>query len=226
MKKAKPVKCLLLGESGVGKTACVQRLVETTFDNMYTASVGVDFKIKEIPIGDEVVRIELWDTAGQERFRSITKTYYRGSDAAVVMFSLTDKNSFDRIAYWLNEMQDLQKRPIVVLAGNKCDLTSERSVFAEEVTAAFPDLKYFETSAESGKNITEVFQCLAQTYVDLLHKPLEAKKMRESFLVRSSSSKSLSIEEIDNIPAAPVPLVNADEPVLLSSSLKKKKKCC
>lgn len=116
-------------------------------------------------------------TAGQERFRSITQTYYRGCQAALIVFDLTDTTSFLRVcdseltvantqtSYWLNEMEKEADKPIIVIVGNKCDLTDARTVNEEEIRSSYGNNKYFECSAQSGKNIEQVFYEIAKEYL-------------------------------------------------------------
>ncbi|EMS10955.1 small GTPase EhRabX19, putative [Entamoeba histolytica HM-3:IMSS] len=158
-------KILLIGESGVGKTAMLQRLTQGTFDGIYTASVGVDLKTKIVEINGEEVIMEIWDAAGQERFRSVTQSYYRGTHAAVIVFDLTDKTSFEMVGYWLSEMEKDNNRPIIALVGNKSDLSNARTVPIEVIRATYPSLRYFECSAVNGKNIEEIFVFIAQQFI-------------------------------------------------------------
>ena len=123
--------------------------------------------MKSINIGDKSIKLQLWDTAGTEKFRSITTGYYRGADAAFVVFDLTSKPSFKNLNEWIESYYkysnpDVEKN--VVLIGNKCDLVEERKVTQEEIETFIKDnnIIYFETSAKDGKNIDESFYHIAE----------------------------------------------------------------
>lgn len=91
-------KVIVIGDSGVGKTNLILRFSDKNFNSNYVATIGVDFKIKTINIGDKRVRLQLWDTAGQERFRTITETYYKGAHGIVLTYSIDDRKSFENIS--------------------------------------------------------------------------------------------------------------------------------
>ena len=95
-------KIILIGSSGVGKSSILQRYIQKTFNDSYTSTIGVDFFMKTINIGEKSIKLQLWDTAGTEKFRSITTGYYRGADAAFVVFDLSSKSSFKTIDEWID----------------------------------------------------------------------------------------------------------------------------
>ena len=115
---------------------------------------------KYVPIKNYNIRIEIWDTAGQEAFRSITRTYYKSSTCALIVYDITDKKTFENVATWLNECRDMCYKDILIcLVGNKTDLEEKRVVSKEEGQKFADDngLLFFETSAKSGENIEEMF---------------------------------------------------------------------
>lgn len=167
------IRLILLGDSGVGKTALLLRFADDLFSPVYLSTIGIDFKIRTMYLdhpeasqeGNEKipVRVQLWDTAGQERFRSITAAYYRGATGILIVYDVTHPPSFHHVENWINSVQKSQDgtpRPII-LVGNKCDLT--RSVQRETAEALVKryDLPYFEVSAKTGANVTESFSALA-----------------------------------------------------------------
>ena len=94
---------MIIGNSGVGKSAILVRFVENSFSEHYLATIGVDFRFKTIQVDGKNVKFQIWDTAGQERFRTITSAYYRGSQGILLVFDLTDMLSFDNICkFWMN----------------------------------------------------------------------------------------------------------------------------
>ncbi|KAL1954532.1 hypothetical protein VTO42DRAFT_1092 [Malbranchea cinnamomea] len=124
-------KIVVLGAQGVGKTSLVQRYVKNTFTPETTAStVGASFVTKRVldPTSDTVVRLQIWDTAGQERFRSITRLYYRGANAGLLCYDITDENSFQEMAGWLVELRRNlgEDNPIVIhVVGTKADIVAD-----------------------------------------------------------------------------------------------------
>ena len=163
-------KIILIGSSGVGKSSILQRYIQKVFSDSYSCTIGVDFFMKSIDIGDKSIKLQLWDTAGTEKFRSITTGYYRGANAAFVVFDLTSKASFNSLNEWIENYYkysnpDSEKN--VVLIGNKSDLVDKREVTEEEIENFAKDnnIMYFETSAKDGKNIDECFYFIAEKLV-------------------------------------------------------------
>ena len=124
---------------------------------------------KNLTIKNRNIRIQIWDTAGQEAFRSITRTYYKSSTCAFIVYDISDKKTFDNVITWLNECRDMCYKDILIcLIGNKCDLEGKRAVSYEEGKnfAEENDLLFFETSAKDGTNIQECFNESATILVD------------------------------------------------------------
>ena len=115
---------------------------------------------KNIQVNDRNVRVQIWDTAGQEAFRSITRSYYKSSTCAFIIYDITNKRSFSNVASWLNECREMcYKEILICLVGNKTDLENQRNVSKEEGHKFAEDngLLFFETSAKDGSNIEEMF---------------------------------------------------------------------
>ena len=161
LKQGGMFKIVVLGDDGVGKTSLIRRYVDRHFREEYVMTIGVDFSIKEIEIGDTVYRLQIWDMIGQQRIKFMTKTLFTGASAAVVMFDLTNVNTFNlSIINWLNDMHNSIGRIPIILAGNKVDLEDHRKVnkvdgisFANKLSCP-----YFETSAKTGENVDIAFQ--------------------------------------------------------------------
>ena len=122
-------KLLVIGDSGVGKSCILLRFSDDVFTDNFISTIGVDFKIKKLDINGQQVKMQIWDTAGQERFRTITSSYYRGAHGIIIVYDITNKESFDHVERWLNEIKTFAGDNVEkVLVGNKCDLESKRVV--------------------------------------------------------------------------------------------------
>ncbi|OHT14389.1 Ras family protein [Tritrichomonas foetus] len=157
-------KIVIVGASGVGKTSLVQRLIEDSFYFDNSPTIGVEFKCFECKHGSETIKLNIWDTAGQEKFRSVSKAYFRNAVGALLVFSFTDRASFDALDSWMNDIQNLcPQNSLVYLIGNKIDLSEERVISQNEAEnfAKRHSLEFFETSAFTSTNVNETFVRLA-----------------------------------------------------------------
>ena len=124
---------------------------------------------KNITIKERNIRIQIWDTAGQESFRSITRSYYKNSTCAFIVYDITSRKTFDNVILWLKECKDMCFKDVLIcLVGNKSDLEGRRAVSFEEGENFAKDnnLMFFETSAKDGSNIQELFINSATNLVD------------------------------------------------------------
>jgi small GTP-binding protein len=156
----KTTKFIVIGSSGVGKTAILKRLLLDTFVEQTNTTVGVDFLDTTMEVDGQNMQIQIWDTAGQERYRSISQAYYRSASAIILVFDLSDRASFGDLPHWLNDIHNLcDPNAIVMLIGNKRDLVQQRAVAQSEAEAfaQMHQLSYLETSALSGDNIQDAF---------------------------------------------------------------------
>lgn len=158
------VKILLVGNPAVGKSSLLLRFCEDTFDTDVPATVGVDFKLKFITVGQKVVKATIWDTAGQERYRTLTSSYYRGGHGVILVYDVTRPDTFAAVQQWLNEVDTYApgggKSVIKMLVGNKADLESERAVSSAdgEALARSKGMLFLETSARSGDGVKQAFE--------------------------------------------------------------------
>ena len=195
-------KLILIGSSGVGKSSILQRYIQKLFNAEYTCTIGVDFFMKTINIRDKSIKLQLWDTAGTEKFKSITTGYYRGANAAFVVFDLTSKSSFDSVSDWIENYYkysnpDSEKH--VILIGNKSDLKENREVTQEQIDnfTLNNKIKYFETSAKNGENIEECFYFIAEKLMnDLEEKGIENNINEKNDIINDENLKKNKIDII------------------------------
>ena len=157
-------KIMVLGESKVDKTQLIKRYTKNVFGGVYLTTVGMDFQDKIIEIEDKKVRLQIWDTAGQERFRNVTKSYFQSSQGLVLVYDITDRESFEKLNFWVDNIKNFApENAKFILVGNKCDLANERKVSYEEGEnyAKNLNIKFFEASARDGTNVNELFFYLA-----------------------------------------------------------------
>ncbi|KIY50824.1 ras-domain-containing protein [Fistulina hepatica ATCC 64428] len=162
----KRTKIVLLGDQSVGKTSLITRFMYDAFDNTYQATIGIDFLSKTMYLEDRTVRLQLWDTAGQERFRSLIPSYIRDSSVAIVVFDITNRQSFLSTSKWIDDVRSERGNDvIIVLVGNKADLSDKRQVTMEEATAKATSLSimFMETSAKAGHNVKSLFKKIAMS---------------------------------------------------------------
>ncbi|KAJ2683850.1 ras GTPase, partial [Coemansia sp. RSA 1285] len=157
-------KLLLIGDSGVGKSCLLLRFADDTYTESYISTIGVDFKIRTIELDGKTVKLQIWDTAGQERFRTITSSYYRGAHGIIVVYDVTDGETFSNVKQWLQEIDRYASEGVnKLLVGNKSDLEDKRKV---DVTEAkdFADslsISFLETSAKDSTNVEKAFMTMA-----------------------------------------------------------------
>eukprot|EP01064_Diplonema_japonicum_P028966 TRINITY_DN4576_c0_g1_i1.p1 TRINITY_DN4576_c0_g1~~TRINITY_DN4576_c0_g1_i1.p1 ORF type:complete len:221 (+),score=48.25 TRINITY_DN4576_c0_g1_i1:64-663(+) len=159
-------KLVLLGESAVGKSSIVLRFVRQDFLEHQEATIGAAFLTQVVNLGDQQsIKFEIWDTAGQERYKSLAPMYYRGAAAAVIVYDITDMNSFVRAKNWVQELQRQGDTSVVIaLAGNKSDLADQRVVETSEAQAYADEknLIFLECSAKANHNVNEMFLSIAK----------------------------------------------------------------
>jgi Ras-related protein Rab-6A len=159
-------KLVFLGDQSVGKTSIITRFMYDKFDSTYQATIGIDFLSKTMYLEDRTVRLQLWDTAGQERFRSLIPSYIRDSSVAVVVYDVTSQASFANTERWIKDVRtERDSDVIMVLVGNKTDLSEKRQVSTEEGEAKAKELgvMFIETSAKGGVNIKALFRKIASS---------------------------------------------------------------
>jgi Ras-related protein Rab-7A len=168
------LKIIILGDSGVGKTALLHKYVHGQFIQEHKATIGADFITKEISVDDKLVTLQIWDTAGQERFQSLGTAFYRGADACVLVYDITNDQSFKQIEMWRSSFleqsspEETEKFPFL-LCGNKSDLQTARAVSTQdgERLAKQYNMFFYETSALDGNNVETAIRKIASVASDL-----------------------------------------------------------
>jgi small GTP-binding protein len=160
------LKIVIIGDSGVGKSAIISRQCDDVYQSSYISTIGVDFKYCVICSRNKKIKMQIWDTAGQERFRTIVAAYYRGANGVLIVFDVTKMESFRHISHWISECKKYNQQIGLILIGNKCDM-GKREVSREtaEKFAKDNDLLYVETSAKDNINVREAFTALADRLV-------------------------------------------------------------
>ena len=197
-------KLILIGNSGVGKSCILQRYMKHTFEESYKCTIGVDFLMKSIVINGQTVKLQLWDTAGQEKYKSMASSYYRGANVALIVFDITNHESFDALPLWIeNFYKNGPEQKNIILIGNKNDLTDLRQVTQQEAEAFSEtnNMMYFETSAKEGDNIEYIFNYAAEKLLEFYGRNNEAilkRQMTPNNDIQSSNFKEIRIEESPN----------------------------
>lgn len=189
MSEVPTYKVVVVGSSGVGKTAIVQRLIDNTFIEDTQSTVGVEFKSFSVESDGFVCKLSIWDTAGQEKFRSVSKAYFRNAVGAVLVFALDDIDSFQELNGWINDLTSLAApNAAILLVGNKADLTEKRSITENEALdfAKRYNVEYIEASAKDGQNVKETFTRLAKIITD----KIKSNEIQGTF--QSSSAPPIS----------------------------------
>jgi small GTP-binding protein len=196
-----PIKILLIGDCGVGKTSLLLRYTEGTFTALIPSTLTVDYKARELRIGGKLLELQVWDTAGQERFRTITATFYRDASGVMLVYDCTNQESFDNLQHWLQEVDTSACETITkVLVANKCDLDSQ--VVPTEKGQQFADelgISFFEASSKEGTNVDTVFMSIAteiqKTQRELPQLvPMVSQKFNRAKVINSKSKSDAEAE--------------------------------
>ena len=185
-------KVLLIGDSGVGKSCILLRFCDGSFNPNQQSTIGVDFKVKTIVCSNKTCKMTLWDTAGQERFRTLTSSYYRGAQGIVLVYDVTNRDSFDYLPQWLKEVDVYSpnggKDVVKILVGNKIDL-EDRVVSRKEgeAWARSKGMMYLECSAATSEGIT-------QTFDELCAKVLQNDRLLVGTRPRTKANNTASLK--------------------------------
>ena len=163
-------KLVLIGDTCVGKSCILVRFSDDIFNDNYVTTIGVDFRFKTMVIKNKVAKIQIWDTAGQERYRSITTAYYRGAAAIIICCDCTNKESFNNVKNWIEEIAKYTDENTVdkIVFMNKCDLSDERTIKKDEIEKFEKEngIKVLEVSANTGEGIDNAFEYIISKLID------------------------------------------------------------
>ena len=185
-------KILLVGNSSVGKSSLFLRFVDDIWNETFVPTIGVDFKIKTIEVKKKNVKLQIWDTAGEERFRTIISSYYKGAHGILLMFDVTDYDSFESLENWLIEIEkNANKNVIKLLIGNKIDLEENRKVSYNQAKdfADSNGIQYIETSVKLNTNVNQAFWEIGKELMN-------ATKDKE--FIHESNKKTITISKNAN----------------------------
>ena len=192
-------KVLLLGNSDVGKSSLLLRYVDSVWNDAFVPTIGVDFKVKTLTINEKKVKMQIWDTAGQERFRTVVATYFRGAHGILLLYDVTNKDSFKNLESWLIEIEKNAKEKVLkILIGNKCDLTDDRGISTEEgkAFALRNGMEFMETSAKMNTNVTEAFETLGKLMIEFNSKGNQGtQKNNDNKNLKAGSGKNLKTKK-------------------------------
>jgi len=155
-------KILLIGDAGCGKSSLINRYIDGEYNENYYNTIGVDFKIKLFEKNGKKIKMNIWDTAGQEKFKSLVSSYYRNSDIIILVFDLTNQNTFKNIDKWYSDVEYCCNKDKIklFLVGTKSDVGKDKYIVDEimiKEKCIQYDMKYYETSAKKNHNLTELF---------------------------------------------------------------------
>ena len=152
-------KLLLIGESNVGKTSIILRYTENKFDPSGISTCGVDVKCKYVSLNKTKIRLDIWDTAGEERFRGLAKNYFRGANGFILVYDITNKNSFDKLRGWMNDAKEkIESDYKMLVVGNKKDCRNRKvDLDILEDFGKKNNVPFMEVSAKTGEGINQIF---------------------------------------------------------------------
>ena len=199
-------KIIIVGDAGVGKSCLLRRFADQSFTDNYINTIGVDFKVRTLELHGKTVKLNIWDSAGQERFRTIVNTYYRGAHGIVVVYDTTDRDSFEHLPDWLNDVSELaEPNSKKLLVGTKVDLDAIHRHVSKDSVSCFANsinVPFIETSSKTGHNVEQAFNQMT------------------SMLMEEVVSGDLVLSEQNTI------RLDGTTQAVAENNRKKKKKCC
>ncbi len=180
-------KIVLIGDTSVGKSCLLTRFADDQFTENYVTTIGVDFRFKTMIVMDKIIKVQVWDTAGQERYRSITNTYYRGAKGILIVFDLTNPESFNNIENWINEVTVFTGKDVIIMClGNKSDLKKEINKNTIDEFKKKTKLEIINVSAKTGDGVEDAFKHI----IELLIKKNNDKKEENNSISLTPSTNN------------------------------------
>ena len=164
-------KYIIIGDTAVGKSCLLLQFTDKRFQNIHELTIGVEFGARNVEVDGKMIKLQIWDTAGQESFRSITRSYYRGACGALLVYDVTRKETFEHLPRWVEEIKrNAVPNIVIMLVGNKADLTSSRQVTTEQGAefAKENHMIFVESSAKDAFNVDVAFTSTAQEILSLI----------------------------------------------------------
>ena len=204
-------KLIIVGDSGVGKSCLTLKAIKNYFENLYAPTIGFEFLSLNIKFEGQTIKLQIWDTCGQEAYRSLINSFYRNASLAIIVYSIDNKNSFENLETWLNEIKSQSNPDIkIILIGNKVDLEDLRKVPKEKGESFCNSHKlslFMETSAKTGFNAQNVFMKAGTILYE------------EHLKNKDRISRPGSILSVPYIPGVSDPMTDED------NNARRKKKC-
>ena len=195
-------KCTVLGDGGTGKTAIVVRFSQGFFKENYKMTIGVEFAVKSITVKnsqdyDYNVKLQVWDVGGQDRFQYVRPLYYKGAMGCIILYDVTNRESFDHIPRWVEEIRKEVGEIPTLMVGNKCDLQEQRVVSRKEAEKFAKKLKflYAESSAKSGTGVGDIFKILA---LMMIGEEVPKELIQENLAETLDESTQISEEKVES----------------------------
>ena len=194
------IKLIFVGEGAVGKTSLISQFIDQKFNEEYLATIGRDKSIKDIVIDNKNIKLEIWDTPGQEKYNHVNKIFMKNSKIALIVYSITDQQSFEKLNKWINVVKEVNKNEEIIfgIAANKSDLFENQVISKEEGEKFAKDngILFFETSAKDYKSIEKVFTELTKTYLKMIEE--KHKNNHQSKNNPNLNNNNTKIESFEN----------------------------
>jgi len=191
-------KTILIGPPSVGKSCLLLRYLNDSFNDKHEVTIGLEFGKVMAKINNKDVKIDIWDTAGTEKFRSVVKTFFKGTHCIFLVFDIVETKSLEELNYFLNDIrQNADLNPNIVLVGNKCDKKNSKSIQTEEIQKYAEENNldlYFEVSAKTSEGVNELFEqsiklCFLKHENRRKSEILDRKKYEDEMKIRNSPNK-------------------------------------
>ena len=202
------LKCVLIGETAVGKTSIITQYINNEFNPDVKSSIGVDNLIKEMEIENTKIKFELWDTPGQEIYTSANKIFMKNTDIALIVYDITNKETFEKVNHWINLVKEVNgnRNLIIGIAANKSDLYENTEVNREEGEEYAKKINalYFESTATDHENVVNIFEELIKAYINTFKKkdkniiPDSTKKVDGNKVNQNTELSSIDDNNNDN----------------------------